>query len=201
MLGKSRISEPLSSYFFRTQGVKNSWKDLRYHGIQQFNSKEWNLRKLRSRFFWDQIDVDEIDDDDDVDEIDDDDDDDVDDVDDVLVEDGNPSWCTRLVNDTTMRPEFSTRCVEVWSNMTCQRVFTNKACCACREHVYPWCVGKDWSLKLSCLFPKMANELEESMGTDECVHDVFIYMVLVEMISFIQKQVAFLCIFHIQIPS
>ena len=48
-------------------------------------------------FFWDQIDVDEIDDDDDVDEIDDDDDDDdVDDVDDVLVEDGNPSWCTRL---------------------------------------------------------------------------------------------------------
>ena len=104
MLGKSRISEPLSSYFFRTQGVKNSWKDLRYHGIQQFNSKEWNLRKLRSRFFWDQIDVDEIDDDDD---------DDDDDVDDVLVEDGNPSWCTRLVNDTTMRPEFSTRCVEV----------------------------------------------------------------------------------------
>ena len=62
-------------------------------------------------------------------------------------------------------------------------------------------MGKDWSLKLSCLFPKMANELEESMGTDECVHDVFIYMVLVEMISFIQKQVAFLCIFHIQIPS
>lgn len=111
----------------------------------------------------------------DVDEIDEIDDHDIDDDDDVLVEDGNPSWCTRSVNDTTMPPEFCTRCVEVWSNMTCQRVFTNKACCACREHVYPWCLGKDWSLKLSCLFLKMANELEESMGTDECVHDVCIY--------------------------
>ena len=140
-----------------------------------------------------EIDDHEIDVDDDVDDDDDDDDDD------VLVEDGNPFWCTRLVNDTTMRPEFSTRCVEVWSNMTCQRVFTNKACCACREHVYMcfhdvWGRTGVWSCRVC--FQKWQMNLKnpwEQMN----VYMMCSYMVLVEMILFIQTS----CIFHIQIPS